>query len=130
MGSYLDTLSEEDRAEDFPVPAGVVFSPVDQLTGERAVPPCAHHKTVVLEAFLDGTEPTEPCREESAELENLPWPFQLPLYVPKPGEPMPTTEAIEVADERLKPTPTPEEQEILDREAAAAAAAASTADGR
>jgi penicillin-binding protein 1A len=126
MASYLDTLSDEDRSEDFPVPAGIVFSPVDSVTGERAVPPCEHHTAVILEAFLDGTEPTEPCREETAELENMLWPFQLPFYTPKPGEPMPTTEAILIADERLKPTPTPEEQEILDREAAAAA----TAEGR
>ena len=119
MAAYLDTLSEVEREEDFPVPAGVVFTPVDLQTGERAVPPCAHQTAVILEAFLDGTEPTRPCREELAGIEELPWPFQLPLYPPKPGEPMPTIESVEVADERLKPTPTPEEQEELDRQAAA-----------
>jgi penicillin-binding protein 1A len=120
MAAYLETLSEEERAEDFPVPAGVVFTPVDAMTGERAVPPCGYQTDVILEAFLDGTEPLDPCREETAEITDLIWPFQLPYYTPKPGEPMPTFEAIEVADERLKPTPTAEEQRALDEEAASA----------
>ncbi len=119
MATYLAGLSEEERDEDFPVPAGVVFSPVDLATGERAVPPCSHQTTVILEAFLDGTEPTKPCREELAEVIDLPWPYQLPFYDPKPGEPMPTIEAIGVADERLRPTPTAMDKAELDRQAAA-----------
>jgi len=115
MATYLESLTEKERQEDFSVPAGVVFTTVDLNTGERAVPPCEYQTAVILEAFLDGTEPTQPCREEMADLQELPWPFQLPFYFPKPGEPMPTTESIEVADERLKPTPTPEEQAELDR---------------
>ena len=124
MAAYLGGLSEEEREEDFPVPAGVVFSPVDLRTGQRAMPPCSYQTTVILEAFLDGTEPTKPCREELAEVIDLPWPFQQPFYDPKPGEPMPTIESIEVADGRLRPTPTPEEQAELDRLAAAEEAAA------
>ncbi|MEJ2189912.1 MAG: PBP1A family penicillin-binding protein [Acidobacteriota bacterium] len=124
MAAYLGGLSDEEREEDFPVPAGVVFSPVDLRTGQRAMPPCSYQTTVILEAFLDGTEPTRPCREELAEVIDLPWPFQQPFYEPKPGEPMPTIESIEVADERLRPTPTPEEQAELDRLAAAEEAAA------
>jgi penicillin-binding protein 1A len=110
MAAYLEGLPEAERNEDFPVPAGVVFTPVDARTGERAVPPCDSQSEVILEAFLDGTEPYEPCREELAALADLPWPFQVPLYRPKPGEPMPSTEAVAVADERLKPTPTAAEQ--------------------
>jgi penicillin-binding protein 1A len=109
MAAYLETLTAAERGEDFQVPAGVVFTPVDADTGERAVPPCGYQKSVILEAFLDGTEPTEPCREEFADVEELPWPFQIPFYLPKPGEPMPTLQSIEVADERLKPTLTSEE---------------------
>ena len=71
-----------------------------------------------MEAFLDGTEPVDPCSEEMGEIMDLPWPFQLPYYTAKPGEPMPTSGAVEVADERLRPTPTPEEQKELDRFAA------------
>jgi penicillin-binding protein 1A len=119
MAAYLETLTDAERAEDFQVPAGVVFTPVDAVTGERAVPPCGYQTSVILEAFLDGTEPTEPCREELAGIEELPWPFQIPFYVPKPGEPMPTLEAVEVADERLKPTPTPDERRAMERQAPA-----------
>jgi penicillin-binding protein 1A len=109
MRGYSETLDEEARAEDFPVPPGVVFTPVDWLSGERAIPRCEHHGTIVLEAFLDGTEPTSPCSERLPGLDELPWPFQLPFYSPRPGEPMPTIESVQVADERLKPTPTPDE---------------------
>ncbi len=118
MTAYLNTLTAAERAEDFQVPAGVVFTPVDATTGERAVPPCSYQENVILEAFLDGTEPVDPCSEEMGEIMDLPWPFQLPYYTAKPGEPMPTFGAVEVADERLRPTPTPEEQKELDRFAA------------
>jgi len=115
MSDYLATVDEEVRAEDFPVPPGVVFSPVDWITGERAIPRCANQTSVILEAFLDGTEPTAPCSERMPGLEELPWPYQLAFYTPRPGEPMPSGMAVEVADERLVPTPTPDEQEELDR---------------
>ncbi len=115
MAAYLNTLTAAERAEDFQVPAGIVFTPVDSTTGERAVPPCSYQKNVILEAFLDGTEPVDPCNEEMGEIMDLPWPFQLPYYTAKPGEPMPSYQAVEVADERLRPTPTPEEQAELDR---------------
>ena len=118
MTAYLETLTAAERAEDFQVPAGVVFTPVDATTGERAVPPCSYQENVILEAFLDGTEPVDPCSEEMGEIMDLPWPFQLPYYTAKPGEPMPTFDAVEVADERLRPTPTPEEQAELDSLAA------------
>lgn len=116
MEAYLGGLSEEELAEDFPIPAGIVFTPVDARTGERAVPPCDYQTEIILEAFLDGTEPQDPCREELALLGELPWPFQVPLYQPKPGEPMPTMEAVEVADERLNPTSTTAKQRAAARE--------------
>ncbi|MCU0304198.1 MAG: PBP1A family penicillin-binding protein [Thermoanaerobaculales bacterium] len=108
MEEYLATLDEATRAEDFPIPPGVVFTPVDADFGERAVPPCRYQTGVILEAFLDGTEPDEPCREQEVPVKDLPWPFQLAFYEPKPGEPMPDSQAIAVADERLRPTPTAE----------------------
>ncbi|MGD8440287.1 MAG: PBP1A family penicillin-binding protein [Holophagae bacterium] len=123
MARYLDTLDEATRAEDFSIPAGIVFTPVDYYTGERAVPPCRQQTKIILEAFLDGTEPTEPCTEREVPLHELPWPFQLAFYEPKPGEPMPDQMALEVADERLKPTPTPEEAAALARAERAAARA-------
>jgi hypothetical protein len=116
MSDYLETLDEEALAEDFSVPAGVVFSPVDWITGERAIPRCPHHGSIILEAFLDGTEPTQPCAERMPGLEELPWPFQLAFYDAKPGEPMPTGDAVNTADERYFPTPTPEELEEMSEE--------------
>jgi len=101
MKSYLKTLDEAARKETFPVPAGVVFTPVDYFTGLRAIPSCPK---VILEAFLDGTEPSESCSKEWHRIIQLPWPFQLPYYTPRPGEPMPTAEAIALADERLTDT--------------------------
>ncbi len=99
---YLDTLDEAARTEEFEVPPGVVFTPVDYYTGERAIPRCPYHGEVILEAFLDGTEPDSvECGEVPDALHELPWPFQLSFYTPRPGEPMPTVEAIAVADERL-----------------------------
>jgi len=98
MEAYLATLDEAALKEAFPVPAGVVFTPVDYFTGLRAIPAC---RRVILEAFLDGTEPSESCSKEWHRIIELPWPFQLPYYTPRPGEPMPTPEAIELADERL-----------------------------
>ncbi|NOZ78715.1 MAG: PBP1A family penicillin-binding protein [Acidobacteria bacterium] len=98
MKTYLDALDPQTRKEDFPVPAGVVFTPVDWYTGLRAIPSCPK---VILEAFLDGTEPTESCSKKRHELVKLPWPFQEPFYTPRPGEPMPTPDAVEIANERL-----------------------------
>ncbi len=97
MKTYLDGLSEEERSEDFRVPAGVVFTPVDLDTGLRAIPSCPK---VVLESFLDGTEPTESCSDTWHEIIDLPWPLQEPFYTPRPMEPMPSPEALAVADER------------------------------
>ncbi len=98
MEAYLTTLDDSARKETFPVPAGVVFTPVDYFTGLRAIPSCPK---VILEAFLDGTEPSESCSDEWHRIIDLPWPFQLPYYTPRPGEPTPTPEAIAVADQRL-----------------------------
>lgn len=98
MEQYLETLTEEQRAEEFSIPPGVVFSPIDRFTGLRAVPSC---ETVVLEAFLDGTEPTESCDPELHGRHEIPWPFQEAYYTPRPGEPMPTRDAVLVADNRF-----------------------------
>jgi penicillin-binding protein 1A len=98
MEQYLETLPEDQRDEDFPIPPGVVFSPVDRFTGLRAIPSCS---SVVLEAFLDGTEPAESCNDELHERHEIPWPFQQAFYTPRSGEPMPTIEAVAVADNRI-----------------------------
>jgi penicillin-binding protein 1A len=99
--AYLETVDESARTEAFSIPSGIVFSPVDYLTGESALPPCPYHSQVVLEAFLDTTEPAQrPCGARPANLSELPWPFQVAFYTPRQGEPMPTAAAVEVANRR------------------------------
>ena len=63
-------------------------------------------------------------------LRELPWPFQLPFYEPKPGEPMPDSMSMAVADERLKPTPTKAEAAAIAAEEAARATEEATAGTR
>ncbi len=102
MEAYLETLDEAARAERFPVPAGVVFSAVDWYSGHVVVPACADRSRVVLEAFLDGTEPLVTCEGDEPGLWELPWPFQQAYYTPRIGEPMPDLQSLARADERLE----------------------------
>jgi len=102
MEAYLDTLDQASRNERFPVPAGVVFSAVDWYTGHLVVPACADRSRVILEAFLDGTEPLVTCEADDPKIRDLPWPFQQAMYTPRIGEPMPDLEALARADERIE----------------------------
>ena len=72
------------EADDFDVPAGVVFVPVDLKTGYRATPSCGKP---VLMAFVKGTEPTELCGERPHTVSSLPGYLQKAVYVPRAGEP-------------------------------------------
>lgn len=101
MKSYQESLDKDAAAEKFPVPAGVVFSSVDWYSGHRVVPSCAKNCRVILEAFLDGTEPTRTCEEDDPSFRDLPWPFQQAYYAPRPDEPMPSPEAVACVDQRF-----------------------------
>ncbi|MCD4748666.1 MAG: PBP1A family penicillin-binding protein [Thermoanaerobaculales bacterium] len=103
MEVYLETLDEAARAERFSIPAGVVFSAVDRYSGHLVVPACSTGSEVILDAFLDGTEPNITCEEDDPALRDLPWLFQQAYYAPRDGEPMPTPEALICADDRFKP---------------------------
>jgi penicillin-binding protein 1A len=72
------------ESDDFDVPTGVVFVPVDLKTGYRATPSCGKP---VLMAFLKGTEPTELCGERPHAVASLPGYLQKAVYVPRAGEP-------------------------------------------
>jgi len=96
---YAESVTDEVRAATFPVPAGVVLTKVDADTG---LLPCDASREVVREAFLAGTEPTAVTTPADLDLTELPWPFQLPAYTPHPGEPMPTKQALKVADRRMR----------------------------
>jgi len=102
MKAYLESAGEDTRAEEFPVPAGVVFSVIDRFSGHRVVPSCSSDSQPILEAFLDGTEPEATCEEDDPAFRELPWPFQQPLYTPRPKEPMPTPDAVACVDQRFK----------------------------
>jgi penicillin-binding protein 1A len=72
------------ESDDYDVPQGVVFVPVDLKTGYRATTSCGKP---VLMAFVKGTEPTEFCGERPHTVSNLPGYLQKAVYVPRAGEP-------------------------------------------
>lgn len=72
------------ETDDYDVPQGVVFVPIDLKTGYRATPSCGKP---VLMAFLKGTEPTELCGDRPHTVSNLPGYLQKAVYVPRAGEP-------------------------------------------
>ena len=98
MKRYLESQTEAVRQEDFPVPSGVTLIPVDKNTGLRATPLCGD--AVILEAVPAGREPQE-CDARAHAIAALPWLQQLSHYVPRPGEPPTTPDAILAADRKL-----------------------------
>ncbi len=72
------------ETDDYDVPPGIVFVPIDLRTGYRATPTCGKP---VLMAFLNGTQPTELCGERPHAVSSLPAYLQKAVYVPRPGEP-------------------------------------------
>jgi penicillin-binding protein 1A len=76
-----DLVKETD---DFDVPQGVVFVPVDLRTGYRATPSCGK---VVTMAFVNGTQPTDFCGDRPHSVSTLPHYLQKAIYAPKRGEP-------------------------------------------
>jgi penicillin-binding protein 1A len=59
-------------AESFTRPAGIVYVPLDRETGLRATVDSAC-PTPILEAFIEGTEPTTPCSEQEHFRHRLPY---------------------------------------------------------
>ncbi|HRO66973.1 MAG TPA: hypothetical protein PL182_05365, partial [Pseudobdellovibrionaceae bacterium] len=53
---YMKAAHEGLPQMTFPVPEGIVFANVDRETGKLA---SASTKTILRQAFVDGTEPTE-----------------------------------------------------------------------
>ena len=56
----MEPILKDYPKRDFPAPANIVFQKLDGLTGMLALPTCPKSK-IVLEAFLQGTEPTNYC---------------------------------------------------------------------
>jgi len=58
---WIDFMKEalaDSPDEDFHPPSNIVLIPIDRFTGLRASPECT---SVIIEAFVKGTEPTEFC---------------------------------------------------------------------
>ncbi|MCC6132817.1 MAG: PBP1A family penicillin-binding protein [Acidobacteria bacterium] len=72
------------ESDDFDVPQGVVFVPVDLRTGYRATASCGK---VVTMAFVNGTQPTDFCGDRPHSVSTLPHYLQKAVYSPKRGEP-------------------------------------------
>lgn len=61
----MTELLKDYPKRDFPTPSGISFHKIDGATGQLAGPTCPK-KSVLLEAFQDGTEPTEYCSVDHA----------------------------------------------------------------
>lgn len=55
---FMQQMPKDTGHPDFVVPSNIIFMPVDRFTGLRASPGCS---SVILEAFIKGTEPKEYC---------------------------------------------------------------------
>ena len=67
---YMNIATAVDPNLQFPVPAGIAFAQVDEMSGGLASQQCPKN-VIVNEAFKDGTQPTVLC----------------PLHNPQPGVP-------------------------------------------
>jgi penicillin-binding protein 1A len=72
-----------DPKADFEAPPNVVFTAVDYDTGLKATPSSPRP---ILEAFVNGSQPTEEWSQRWEEITRLPWSQQRAYYVPKRGE--------------------------------------------
>jgi len=79
----MKELGLAKESDDFDAPQNIVFVPVDEATGYRATPTCGH---VVLMAFVNGTQPTDPCGDRPHAVTSLPQYLQRAVYTPKRGE--------------------------------------------
>lgn len=57
---FMREVTENDENQDFPVPPGIVFTPVDTLSGGIAMELCPQNM-IVNEAFKEGTQPVAVC---------------------------------------------------------------------
>jgi penicillin-binding protein 1A len=74
------------RDDVFSMPSDIVEVPVEYLSGLAAAPGA---ETVIVEAFVRGTEPARQYEPRWREILALPWYQQRPFYLAKAGENMP-----------------------------------------
>jgi len=58
--AIMEQVLKGTPKKDFPAPSNIVYQKIDAQTGMLALPTCPK-KSVILEAFLQGTEPTGYC---------------------------------------------------------------------
>jgi penicillin-binding protein 1B len=93
---YMNLATAIDPDLQFPVPAGIVFAAVDEMSGGLASPQCPKD-VIVNEAFKDGTQPTVLC----------------PLHNPQPGVPTDVSGMVTTTDTAAFPGDTTATQPAL-----------------
>jgi len=72
---FFQEVLKDKPVEYFPIPSNIVFRRIDRKTGLLATPICPP-EDVILEAFLQGSEPVNFCSEEIHRNLMLPYHFQ------------------------------------------------------
>jgi penicillin-binding protein 1B len=93
---YMNVATAVDPNLQFPVPAGIVFAAVDEMSGGLASPQCPKN-VIVNEAFKNGTQPTVLC----------------PLHNPQPGAPTDVSGMVTTTDTAAFPGDTTATQPVL-----------------
>lgn len=86
---YMRQITAGQRDGDFPVPQGIVFSPIDATSGGLATPLCPKNQ-IVNEAFKSGTQPGGLCRLHNPQ---MPPPVD-PMLTDTSMQPMPVDPTI------------------------------------
>ena len=71
---FMRDVVAGEESQDFPVPAGIVFTPVDTLSGGIAMELCPKNM-IVNEAFKEGTQPVATCTVHIPKFEPLVDPY-------------------------------------------------------
>ncbi len=121
--AIMGEILKDYPKRDFPVPRGIVFEKIDADTGLLALPTCPR-KNKLLEAFIEGTEPTEYCEVDHS-LPPAP-PITLdPALGPQPAGPPPMPVPVEMppadpdalpTDEELRNLPPDDFEDVTDQE--------------
>ncbi len=100
--AIMEEVLKDYPKRDFPVPQGIVFHRIDGETGQLALPTCPRK---VLEAFIDGTQPTQFCDADHSRPLHL-----VPGTVPGTYRPLPMpATGPATADDELIPLPDDEQ---------------------
>jgi penicillin-binding protein 1B len=94
---YMQAVTAGHPNADWIAPGGIVTTSVDEASGGTATPNCPA-RSVVVEAFKDGTQPTTPCPLHSPQAPPL-------VGVDQFGNPIALDTAVTTTDTALGPLP-------------------------